>query len=261
MKEGGCWIFLSHSNHDIEKVRLVRNEFERMGHNPLAFYLKCLSTDTERERKELDSLIKREIDAREWFVFCESPAAYQSPYVAEERAYIAKCNKEMIWTLNLMQDVESIRLAVRKICEQIEVFVSYIFADKTTADLLVDFLSKRDYSVWTADSKRQTEEHWEDQISEAIARCSYKGFYIILVSDASMKSNFFEQELGFAMNYSGGETVIPVLIGDAELPEQYRAWWKECHRIPKNPSREDILPIVDQMDTALKRYMKNTNNY
>lgn len=73
MLRGGCWIFLSHSSYDIEKVRIVRNEFERLGHNPLAFQLKCLSTDTEEGRYELDSLIKREIDARGWFVFCESP--------------------------------------------------------------------------------------------------------------------------------------------------------------------------------------------
>lgn len=88
MRGGGCWIFLSHSSKDIDKVRLIRNEFEKLGHNPLAFHLRCLSTDTEQGRKELDSLIKREIDAREWFVFCESPAASISPYVAEEHAYI-----------------------------------------------------------------------------------------------------------------------------------------------------------------------------
>ncbi len=59
MLRGGCWIFLSHSSHDIEKVHLVRNEFERLGHNPLAFHLKCLSTDTEEGQHELDSLITR----------------------------------------------------------------------------------------------------------------------------------------------------------------------------------------------------------
>ena len=40
MLNGGCWIFLSHSSRDIEKVRIVRNEFEKLGHNPLAFHLK-----------------------------------------------------------------------------------------------------------------------------------------------------------------------------------------------------------------------------
>ena len=52
MREGGCWIFLSHSSKDIDKVRLIRNEFEKMGHYPLAFHLRCLSTDTEEGRKE-----------------------------------------------------------------------------------------------------------------------------------------------------------------------------------------------------------------
>ncbi len=38
----GAWIFLSHSRRDLEKVRPIRNELERRGHNPLLFSLKCL---------------------------------------------------------------------------------------------------------------------------------------------------------------------------------------------------------------------------
>lgn len=35
----GAWIFVSHSHHDLEKVRQVRNELEQRGHNPLLFFL------------------------------------------------------------------------------------------------------------------------------------------------------------------------------------------------------------------------------
>ena len=58
-KERGCWIFLSHSSRDIEKVRFIRNEFEKYGHNPLAFHLLCLTTDTEEGRREC--LLLREL--------------------------------------------------------------------------------------------------------------------------------------------------------------------------------------------------------
>ena len=54
MKMGGCWIFLSHSGEDIEKVRIIRNEFERYTHNPLAFHLRCLSDETPEKKKELE---------------------------------------------------------------------------------------------------------------------------------------------------------------------------------------------------------------
>ena len=41
------WIFLSHSNKDFAKVRLIRNYLEEHSLRPLMFYLKCLSNDDE----------------------------------------------------------------------------------------------------------------------------------------------------------------------------------------------------------------------
>ena len=61
MDDKGCWIFISHSSADIKKIRIIRNEFEKYGQNPLAFHLKCLSTDTDAGCIELENLIKREI--------------------------------------------------------------------------------------------------------------------------------------------------------------------------------------------------------
>ena len=90
----GSWIFLSHSSRDIEKVRIIRNEFEKHKQNPLAFHLKCLRTDTQEGCKELEDLIKREIDARDWFVFCESEAAKKSTYVNMEKEYVLKRGKK-----------------------------------------------------------------------------------------------------------------------------------------------------------------------
>ena len=44
-KKQGAWIFVSHSHRDLEKVRQIRNELEKRGHNPLLFFLKCLEDD------------------------------------------------------------------------------------------------------------------------------------------------------------------------------------------------------------------------
>ena len=108
MLNKGSWIFLSHSSHDIEKVRIIRNEFERLGHNPLAFHLKCLTDKTKDGKKELFDLIKREIEARDWFVFCESPEAKKSPNVALEHSYILNSGKDKIWSIDMTQDINSI---------------------------------------------------------------------------------------------------------------------------------------------------------
>ena len=79
-KTKGGYIFLSHSHDDIEKVRKIRNALEKDGFEPLCFYLKCLEDDDE-----IADLIKREIDAREWFVFVDSENARKSRWVTLER--------------------------------------------------------------------------------------------------------------------------------------------------------------------------------
>lgn len=92
----------------------MRNEFERLGHNPLAFHLKCLTDKTEDGKKELFDLIKREIEAREWFVFCESPEAKKSPNVALEHSYILNSGKDKIWSIDMTQDINSILIMSKK---------------------------------------------------------------------------------------------------------------------------------------------------
>ena len=70
MNGKGATIFLSHSSKDLKKVRWIRNEFEKLGQNPLTFSLKCLDDNDPSTQKELLELLKREIESREWFVFC-----------------------------------------------------------------------------------------------------------------------------------------------------------------------------------------------
>ena len=70
----GAWIFFSHSHRDLEKVRRIRNELERRGHNPLLFFLKCLEADDAR----LPELIRDEIKARTFFVLCNTRASRRS---------------------------------------------------------------------------------------------------------------------------------------------------------------------------------------
>ena len=79
----GAWVFVSHSNTDIAGVRAFRDELERMGHYPLLFFLKCISADDE-----LDGLIKRGIEARNFFLLCDSPSARESAWVQREVEHI-----------------------------------------------------------------------------------------------------------------------------------------------------------------------------
>mgnify|MGYP000774152934 FL=1 len=73
MNKDGGWIFISHSHLDIDIVRRIRNKLEDRGFEPLMFFLKCLNDDNE-----IESLIKREINEREWFIYVESDNAANS---------------------------------------------------------------------------------------------------------------------------------------------------------------------------------------
>lgn len=255
MLRGGCWIFLSHSSHDIKKVRIVRNEFERLGHNPLAFHLKCLSTDTEEGRHELDSLIKREIDAREWFVFCESPEAARSPYVRDEHAYILDSGKEKVWTIDMTADIDVILNQVRKICADIEVFISYIHHDREIIQPLISALLKKDYSVWMPEDNSTAGHMSSKQISDAIIRCTYKGFYIVVITQESVKSSFVAKELAFA--YSQGALIVPIILGYPRIPEDMFRWLGHVQRVSINPTEEDFTWVVDMLDSVVKKKIAN----
>ena len=97
----GGYVFISHSHGDIVKVRRIRNAMEAEGYEPLCFYLKCL-TDAD----EIEGLIKREIDARDWFVYVDSENARKSKWVKKERAYISQCPGKKIITVNLDGDLQ-----------------------------------------------------------------------------------------------------------------------------------------------------------
>lgn len=74
------WVFVSHASADLPKVRQVRNFMEEKGAAPILFHLKSL-TDPEI----FWPLIEREIEARNFFLLCDSAAARASAWVQRER--------------------------------------------------------------------------------------------------------------------------------------------------------------------------------
>jgi hypothetical protein len=244
MKMGGCWIFLSHSGEDIEKVRIIRNEFERYTHNPLAFHLRCLSDETPEKKKELDDLIKREIDCREWFVFCESPAAARSDYVKMEKNYIREQNKANVWSIDLSLSEEEIRRCVKKICGQLTVFISYAAHDGNAVyHQLSEALIKKDYDVWDSDCL-VTANLFKMDHPIATEYC----YAVILVTEAYAKSPYCLMEL--EQLCATNKLILPFYTPGAEIPELLRTW--QCFRIPSDPTPEEIGHIVELIDALVE---------
>lgn len=61
---------VSHPHRDLEKVRRIRNELERRGHNPLLFFLKYLEDDDARLPEGIEE-IGKDVEARSFSGECE----------------------------------------------------------------------------------------------------------------------------------------------------------------------------------------------
>lgn len=254
MRRGGCWIFLSHSSKDIAKVRQIRNEFEHQGHNPLAFHLLCLNTDTEEGRNELDNLIKREIDAREWFVFCDSEYAENSQYVRMEKEYIVSQGKKKIWHLDMSLPQDELIEKVKEICSRLKIFLSYDCADEPLCSVLINELIKEDYDVWTSRdvelNNMRFNTSYSNFKSEIIANY---GFYIAIISENFLESPKCMEEL---QKMDAQDTMmILLLIGDAEEPKlQFKS---RSFRIPDTTVEQDMVLVAKLIVAETRRKMSS----
>lgn len=251
MSNNGCWIFISHSSADIEKIRIIRNEFEKYGQNPLAFHLKCLTTDTAEGRAELDNLIKREIVARDWFVYCESEAASKSQFVQMERKFVESCSKKMIWRLNLDDDMDVILKKVKQICCNMQVFISYVHADSNSALHLRKALEEKDFGVWDGEDLKEGDFH--SQLSNEIREIAQKGFFILLLTKNSVNSNMidFEVEMGIR---NGVKLIVLIFDNVLDYATAYKRY-KTIHiyNIPNMPKENDFYLLVELIEKALER--------
>ena len=195
-------------------------------------------------------MIKREIDAREWFVFCESPNAKNSPYVRNEHAYIINSGKENVWEIDMTDDIESILDKVRKICSDIEVFISYAHRDASLIQPLINALADKDYSVWR-DKDIVVGKAWSEQIADAIKRCAYKGFYIVVITQESINSLWVEEEFSYALSLDA--LIIPIVVGQPDIPPNIQFLMAEKRFFSvESPTEKNYKKVIDYMDEVVR---------
>jgi hypothetical protein len=209
----GAWIFLSHSTKDWEGVRRVRNLLEEKGHKPLVFFLKCLT-----EHSELDDLIKREIEARSWFLLCDSENARQSSWVQAEVAYIKDMVGKYHEEIDLNSAIESQIERIDRLCKRLTVFMSYARADELFARRIKEALVAVDYSVWGADTDIAPGKNWHQQIMTAIDRAVERGFVLVLLSPSSVQSKWVMDEIQYSFDKASkadhGANIVPIMLQD-----------------------------------------------
>ena len=210
----GAWIFLSHSTKDWNEVRRIRNFLEEKGHRPLVFFLKCLS-----DHSELDGLIKREIEARTWFLLCDSQNARESRWVQAEAAFIKELEGKYHETIDLKEAIEAQLERIDRLCRRATVFLSYSVKDRPFAGRMHDALIKKhDYSVWLDTAALPAGSNWMQEITSAIDRAVARGFVLLLLSPSSVQSQFVMHEIQYALDKASkaahGANVIPIMIDD-----------------------------------------------
>ncbi len=170
----------------MEKVREIRNELERRGHNPLLFFLKCLETDDAR----LPELIRDEIKARTFFVLCNTRASRRSKWVKQEIELVRQVTKrprKTVVVMNLERDLQKELHKLDRLSKRATVFLSYARQDQKIAERIGRAWQNQDYSVWF-DSTVRPGRDWSSVLHSAIDDAVARGFVLVLLSPAFPRS-------------------------------------------------------------------------
>lgn len=209
----GAWIFLSHSTRDWDEVRQIRNMLEEKGHRPLVFFLKCLT-----EHTELDELIRREIQARTWFLLCDSENARESSWVQAEVEYIKKLPGKYHEQINLNGPIDAQIERLDRLCKRVTVFLSYHRADLQRARRIGHALATEDYSVWLDIEALAAGSNWEREMTSALDSAVERGFVLILLSTKSVGSEWLGHEVEHALRKAAarpnGANIVPIMLDD-----------------------------------------------
>jgi hypothetical protein len=225
----GAWVFVSHSHADLAKVRRIRDALETKGHNPLLFFLKCLDDEAE-----LDDLIRREIEARTWFILCDSPNARASRWVQEEVEIIKSLGGvRRVEVIDLDDDLDTQLERVAAQSKVATVYISYAGADEGVAEKLRAALRDRDFRVYDdrAQESIPSGSDWRASIATAIDRAVEEGTVLFLLSPEALRSQWVRYELQYAFDSRGlrsrSPNIIPIIVRDREetmdaLPPEMR---------------------------------------
>jgi hypothetical protein len=213
-----AWIFVSHASSDLKNVREVRNYLESKDAAPLLFHLKAL-TDPD----EFWHLIEREIQERNFFLFCESSAAEESVWVQKERAAVEASRKDGPKRIGRIR-VDSIEIDQKTLDEflsKTRVFASFSHRDRTAVTPFLKSLESAGFSVFDALTEIKVGDNWLEKIKSELDLAAANGWVVAFLSWSSIQSQFVQKEIEHAMQL--GAKFVPVLLENVVLPPNLMA--------------------------------------
>lgn len=235
------WVFLSHSNKDYDKVRVVRNLLEEQNFRPIMFFLCCLEDD-----EEINDLIKREIDSRTRFILCDSENARQSNWVQKELEYI-KSKERSYQTIDLSKSKEEIAKELKSYRSSTEIFISYKSENRLIAEELHTRLNKYDFFAFISSKDLQPERNYSEQIKYNIEQATSlksKGLFVALINNNTFNSLFSKAEIDYAIKLGGSKKVLVVLLEPNIQGADYLKFM-DCHHIDVSGSSSKVDSIID----------------
>lgn len=214
--ENKVYIFVSHSHYDIEKVRVIRNYLEEIGTEPILFFLK-----SKTDANEITQLIKDEIDARLWFIYCRSENSENSKWVATELEYIKETNKENSYIIELdkvfnekgeLLDSEknNIQKHLTVIKSNQNFYISYSPLDETIVQSIKNYMCK--FGITFRKYEEDFSNNWAFTAMNNITTSKY---FLIVVTKNSLNSEFIKDELKYA--YTQKRKILPVIVDDCNI--------------------------------------------
>lgn len=230
------WIFLSHSNKDFAKVRLIRNYLEERSCRPLMFYLKCLSNDDE-----IDDLIKREIDCRTRFIICDSENSQASKWVQSEVKYI-KSQQRSYETIDLNRSEEEIKAQLDELVKSTQIFLSYSKNDYELVNAVYSHICKYDIRCFFDAESLTSGGNYQKQLNHALSLAKDFGFITFFASQYSLISSYCMKEIQEAVKLGAN---VFILLLDRYAKDHFKEYFPEaCDKIQRGG-----FPVTDSFLT------------
>lgn len=244
-EENNGYIFISHSHKDKKAVHEIRNYLEAYNFDALCFFLKCLNDDSE----ELTSLIKREIDAREWFLYVDSENARNAKWVKNELDHIRSKPNRRILKVDL-ENKELVKKALNFMMHNLRIFVTCAKSDWDIAKRICDKLREKGYLVFSGEGILSAGEYRSDQIFTAIKAAEKTGCVLSLISDSYWKSSYCLREFGNSAN------VLPVFLGTPDKNNSIVACILKQYFsviLSRTPDDSALDDLVEQIGDYIKK--------
>lgn len=221
------WIFVSHSSEDIVIVRKIRNYLEEKGASPLLFHLMAL-----KEADEFWPLIEREILVRNFFLYCDSPAAQKSVWVQKERATVEVARGKGAKRVGRISvDKNDVDWSVLdEFLSKKRVYLSYSHKDRYIVELYNETLVAEGFNVFI-DKQLESGVNFNEEIQKELNKAVIDGFVVVYLSRNSILSSWINEEVNTSISLGG--RVVLVYLEEVRIPRE----WENLHSIDahRNP--------------------------